>query len=480
MTGSKTIEISSLVLSLFMMCFITGVCVGADLTVKQDGSGDYQTVQEALDAASEGDTVIVSAGVYEEDINIGHFNVPSEKKDGITLVAADGEDVEIRASNTELRFAVLAAAGNDPGPMDRMGFIIHGNNITVEGIRFVQPSDEINNLEVNTAIAVGGADVTFRNCEIVGPGLEVDEDIVGLAIAIFDVQGIMEGNPTIATNLLLEDCTFTNVPYGFANTDFLSTGLPPEVTLNNCEFFGTGNAIEIDAGTTHLIDCYMHDNAQGFHISDDTTTITNCIIENNTVHGIEIDDQAIEDDEPPENPVVTIDGCTISNNGTETNHYGLLMDIGTLTMTNTIIQGSSGPNVFFGTESGRENIATLDHCDLYQSKSGVAVNTVAESQDIITFTMTNSIVVDTKGIINSADILGDFTVNYCDVYTTDAQFEGPFLSTENNLNVDPGYVDAANGNFFLLPDSQVATAGGNGTYMGSKGVTTPVGDWMLR
>ncbi len=454
---------------------------GATLTVIPDGSGDHTSVQAALDAAESGDTVIVSAGTYNEDIGIGHFNMPSLQKDNITLQAAEGEEVEIITTNTEQRLGGLAAVGFDPGPADRMGFVINGDNVTVEGIRFVQNSPQPNNLNINVAVTVGGANVTIRNCEIVGPAPDADGDIVGMAVATMDVYSLSTDNPHFATNVTIENCQFTNAPYAFANADFLTTGVPPEVTVSNCEFFGNGNGIEIDDGITTVVDCYMHDNLDaGFHLSDDVTTITNCTIENNGGPAFDIDDQELEDDEAPENPVVNIENCFISGNGEVGTDPGMNIEIGTITITGTIIAKSTMANVLLNTTQGHETIVNIDHCDLYQSGDNVGIITTENPEDIITASITNSIIVDVDGIINYAGVLAEFTVEYCDIFVTGNQFDGEIQNTDNILNVDPLYVDPDNGNYFLQPDSPVATAGQDGTYMGSKGVATAVQHWMVQ
>ncbi len=462
-----------------LICCVASGSFAATLTVKQDGSGDFQTVQAALDAAESGDTVEVYAGTYNEDIGIGHFNVPSLQKDNITFRAAEGEEVEIIATNTEQRLSGLAAVGYDPGPTDQMGFVINGDNIVIEGIRFVQNSPAPNLLNINVTVTVGGSNIIVRDCEIVGPGAEADGDIVGLVVAAMDVYSLTTDNPHLATNVTVENCYFTGCPYAFANADFLTTGVPPEVTVSNCEFTGNTNAVEIDDGITTVIDCHIHDNLDaGFHLSDDVTTIQNCIIENNGGPAFEIDDQELEDDDAPEHPIVNIENCMSVNNGGN-GAPGISVDLGTLTITGTVIAGSVDANLYVNTEQGRETTVTIDHCDLYQSVGGIAVQTTDAPDDIINFTMTNSIVVDFDGIFNNAGVLADFTVEYCDIFTSGTQFEGDFQSTANNLNVDPQYVDPENGDFHLQSGSPVASAGIDGTFMGSKGVATDVHGWMI-
>jgi hypothetical protein len=457
----------------------------ATITVKPDGSGNFKTVQEALDASAAGDTVLVYSGVYNEDINIGHVNLPPVKKDNITLKAADGETVEIDFAGDKNRVASLAAAGADFGPVDRLGFLIYSDGAVIEGIKFVQNNKEVNALGIGVAIIIISSNVTIRNCEIVGPDPAADGDLVGMAVSPLDVVSVSQGTPALATNFLVENCKFSKFPYAFANSNLLLTlGLPvpsAEATVRNCEFTGNSNGVEIDDGTTHVIDCHIHDNiGSGFHLSDDTTTITNCIIEKNGEHGINIDNQELEDAEPQEHPEVTIDGCLISNNGT-TDHRGIRLQCGSLKVTNSIIQGSAGPNVYFDTQQDRELKAVFDHCDIYKSKAGIGVASTPDIKYIMDITFTNSIIVDTNGIINDAGIeLADFRVDYCDILASGAAVTGDLTSNTNNLTVDPEYVGADQGNFYLKPSSRLITTGKGGVFIGSKGVATAVTDWMVK
>jgi pectin methylesterase-like acyl-CoA thioesterase len=54
---------------------LAGLCSGATIMVNQDGTGDYVSIQSAIDAAADLDTVVVCEGRYEENINIGGKNI---------------------------------------------------------------------------------------------------------------------------------------------------------------------------------------------------------------------------------------------------------------------------------------------------------------------------------------------------------------------------------------------------------------------
>lgn len=452
----------------------------ATLTVKQDGTGDHDTLQAAINAAAEGDIIIVSDGTYEEDVSIGNLNVPAARKDNLTIMAENPGQVRIRAVNQVTRLGGLTAAGFDAGPIDYFGFIAHGANITLEGLVIQQPDATNNAIGTNAALVVNGPDITVRNCTIEGPGAEVEGDVLGIVVVDLNVAGLLQGAPTIATDTIIEDCLFLNNKFAFAVADFIGVGVKPVVTINNCEFIGSDTGVEVDDGIITVSNSTFRDGLRGIHISDDEATITNCIIENNSEHGFEIDAQDSEDDDPLDVPKVVVDNCIVRKNGTEEGHYGINMELGNLTLTNSVIAGSSGYNIFFEGEAGRETRVSVDHSDIYRSGIGTAVFAQEAAGDIITFTIKNSNVVDETGIVNNTIGLGDFTVEFCNVFTTGEQFVGEFLATTDILNVDPMYSDAANGNFGLLSGSPVLSAGEGGTYIGAIGeAETRVETWMI-
>ena len=57
------------------------------ITVAKDGSGDYRTIQAAINAARSGDVIYVKPGIYEEHVDF---------KDGIVLQGAGRDNTTIR------------------------------------------------------------------------------------------------------------------------------------------------------------------------------------------------------------------------------------------------------------------------------------------------------------------------------------------------------------------------------------------------
>ena len=68
-------------------------------TVSKDGSGDYTTVQAAVDAVAEGETatIMVKAGTYDEMVKVGKRSKPSTKR--ISLIGEGMDKTIIKAAN---------------------------------------------------------------------------------------------------------------------------------------------------------------------------------------------------------------------------------------------------------------------------------------------------------------------------------------------------------------------------------------------
>ncbi len=91
----------------------------AEYHVKQDGSGDFAVIQEAIDVAQDSDTIVVHPGTYYENIRFEGKN--------ITLRSLDPEDEQIVASTVidgGQNGSVVAFAGTEDETCQLSGFTI--------------------------------------------------------------------------------------------------------------------------------------------------------------------------------------------------------------------------------------------------------------------------------------------------------------------------------------------------------------------
>ena len=115
-------------------------------TVKQDGTGDFTTIQAAADIAQAGDTIIVYGGTYREEVIFPRGGTSEDAR--ITLKAAEDEEVIVTGSEIVTGWTKVPA-----------GTIVEGSPIN------------------GTAIGVVPADVDIWQIKI--PGTMFEEDVNG-------------------------------------------------------------------------------------------------------------------------------------------------------------------------------------------------------------------------------------------------------------------------------------------------------------
>ena len=129
-------------------------------TVAKDGSGDFKTVQEAIDAVPDfrknTTTIFIKNGVYKEKLTL-----PASKT-AVTLV---GEDV----AKTILTYDDYASKknrfGEEIGTTGSSSFFIFGDDFTAENITFENSAGPVGQA---VAVRIDGDKVMFRNCRFLG------------------------------------------------------------------------------------------------------------------------------------------------------------------------------------------------------------------------------------------------------------------------------------------------------------------------
>jgi pectinesterase len=134
--------------------------IAYDLVVAADGSGNYKTVQEAINAVPDfrkvTTTIYVKNGVYKEKLNL------SASKQFIKLI---GESV----TNTILTYDDWAQKknifGEEKGTSGSASFYIYGPSFTAENITFQNTAGPVGQA---VALFVAGDKATFINCRMLG------------------------------------------------------------------------------------------------------------------------------------------------------------------------------------------------------------------------------------------------------------------------------------------------------------------------
>ncbi|PRD53738.1 pectinesterase family protein [Sphingobacterium gobiense] len=138
-----------------------GNVIKTDVVVAADGTGDYKTVQEAIDAAPDNAQepyyIYVKSGIYKEVITV------PRNKNHIYLVGEEATTTVLTYDNYASR---IKPDGSEYGTSGSASFFVQGNNFVAENITFE------NNAGIKAgqalAINISGAYSSFRNCRFLG------------------------------------------------------------------------------------------------------------------------------------------------------------------------------------------------------------------------------------------------------------------------------------------------------------------------
>jgi len=318
----------TLLISIVLASGLVCLSQAAEYDVNWDGTGDFEAIQDAIDASSHGDVIVVHPGTYYENIHFDGKNV--------TLRSLDPQDEQIVASTVidgAQKASVVTFAGTEDETCLLSGFTI--TNGSGAGILSVYASGYtragISNCTIsgNSGRGLNSCSGTISNCTISG---NLGYDGVGLS-----------GCTTVS------NCTVSNNTGG---------GLSGCTTVSNCTISGnstTGSGGGL-SGCTTVSNCTISSNsaaqAGGGLAGCYGGTISNCTIYDNsagtTGGGLDSCSGFFGN--------WTISNCTIYDNSAGSSGGGLAYctgGMGYLTITNCTITGNSAIEYGGG----------LDHCD---------------------------------------------------------------------------------------------------------------------
>jgi len=131
-----------------------------DLIVAKDGSGNFTTIQEAVDAAPDDvrTTIFIKNGIYQEKVMIGSHSKASKKL--LSIIGEDAEKVIITWDD----YNGKVVDGKTMGGTDCGTFIVSAVDFYAENITIQNPYTKAQAIALYSA----GDRQTYKNCRLVG------------------------------------------------------------------------------------------------------------------------------------------------------------------------------------------------------------------------------------------------------------------------------------------------------------------------
>jgi parallel beta-helix repeat protein/predicted outer membrane repeat protein len=326
---------------------------------------DYATIQGAINAASDGDTISIAAAIYFE------FEVDTSGK-AITIRGATHPDGSpaVTIDGGFQGTLLLCESGEGPDTVFQNLIVTKGDSTTGGGMSMNGTSPTLSNCvftnnrasSAGCGIHITASSPTFLSCQFVdntdtsttGGGIYSHMSELTLTDCVFTDNLVYGSGGAIASylgSITLEECVFLrNRSYEGSGGAISSGG--SDLSFTNCEFkenhgYDGGGGVSCSGGSVVMASCLFAnnqsngDNALGFGqggglrtVSNDPT-LTNCTFTGNLSPHVEGGGLFSFASHP------TLTNCTFSGNVTGTTGGAIYIELGSPTLKDCTIRGNT-------------------------------------------------------------------------------------------------------------------------------------------
>ena len=274
------------------------LAMAATVTVGPDG--DYATISSAISVSTDGDTIEVSPGTYEESINLGLKDVTVVSTEGweVTSITGDGRTATVSISdeattssrlsgftlsNTSTR--CIRIEGGTP-QLDNLNLSGCGSDTMARagGILILGGSSSIANTIVENAIAESGSGLHCEDAELTVTDSEFNGNQAttgnGGALRLLRCNASLS-NVTIDGNTAAQDGGGISASSSTVSADIGT------VFSNNQSLYGSGGGISVESADSLTIDNVQFDgnSARDFGAGAYLNNVSDSAIENSVFSG---------------------------------------------------------------------------------------------------------------------------------------------------------------------------------------------------
>ena len=287
---------------------------GSTHTVAEDGSGDFETIVAAIEAAAAGDTVLIAPGTYTDGFVIDKAltlsgDGPREEIVIAPAAAADAKHeapwgemipVGVYVDQADVTFEHLTLQLEG----DYLGLLLDGGvslleDVATMGNEIVMPRGEptFRDSYIDSYFAVRGASPTMEDSELVGhasvdgPGRTIirRSTLRGGTSASADAVGAYEDNLFIGgtlavdtgSDMLIRGNTVRDIEENQPGILVVHRGSSAEIVGNTVEGAAIGISVESDEPASSIVGNTIRDVRVGIHVESDAETR----IEDNDISG---------------------------------------------------------------------------------------------------------------------------------------------------------------------------------------------------